>query len=125
MVVEPVPVVVFAQSQTVLAVWLKVVVSVPMDRERLPVGLARDDHAVLLAEIAAATKASVAILVELSPVVWVVAVVPFGKAGVPERLDAVPDVLAALFGISAETNARKVGVAADPVVGPARIRFAL
>ena len=83
-------------------------------------GLARDDHAVLLAEIAAATKASVAILVELSPVVWVVAVVPFGKAGVPERLDAVPDVLAALFGISAETNERKVGFAAEPVVGPAR-----
>ena len=37
----------------------------------------------------ASTKASVAILVVLSPVVCVVAVVPFGSAGVPERFAAV------------------------------------
>ena len=35
------------------------------------------------------TYAVVASLVELSPADWVVAVVPFGKAGVPERLAAV------------------------------------
>ena len=72
-----VPVVVLAQSHGVLLVWLKVVVSVPMDRERLPAGLARDDH--------------------------------------ETEMD----------GKSARTSERKVGVAAEPVVGPARTRFAL
>ena len=41
----------------------------------------------------AITKASVATLVVLSPGDWVVAVVPFGSAGVPERLAAVPVVI--------------------------------
>ena len=75
MVVLDVPVVVLAQSHGVLLVWLKVVVSVPMDRERLPAGLARDDHG--------------------------------------------------MDGKSARTRERKVGVAAEPVAGPARTRFAL
>jgi hypothetical protein len=39
------------------------------------------------------TKAVVASLVELSVLVCVVAVVPFGSAGVPERFAAVPVVL--------------------------------
>jgi len=38
---------------------------------------------------------------------------------------AVPVVLAALFGISALTRALKVGVAALPVVGPAKTVFAV
>jgi hypothetical protein len=38
--------------------------------------------------------------------------------------DAVPVVFAALFGISAETNALKVGCAAEPVVGPENIVLA-
>jgi hypothetical protein len=40
----------------------------------------------------AKTKASVAIFVVLSPTVCVVAVVPFGRAGVPDRFAAVPVV---------------------------------
>ena len=68
-------VVVLAQSHGVLLVWLKVVVSVPMDSVRLPAGLARDDHG--------------------------------------------------MDGKSARTSERKVGVAAEPVAGPARTRFAL
>ena len=42
--------------------------------------------------IAACTKASFASSVVLSPFVCVVAVVPFGNAGVPDRFAAVPDV---------------------------------
>lgn len=38
----------------------------------------------------AKTKASVASLEVLSPVVWVTAEVPFGSVGVPERLAEVP-----------------------------------
>ncbi len=41
---------------------------------------------------AASTYAVVAIFVELSLALCVVAVVPFGRAGVPERLEAVPVV---------------------------------
>jgi hypothetical protein len=46
-----------------------------------------------LAVIADVTKAQVAKVVLLVPALWVVAVVPLGRAGVPLRLDAVPDVL--------------------------------
>ena len=37
---------------------------------------------------------------------------------------AEPDVLAELFGISAETRARQVGAVAAPVVGPANTKLA-
>jgi hypothetical protein len=47
--------------------------------------------------VLAATKASVASLVVLSPAVCVVAVTPFGSAGVPERLPAVPEVFPVEF----------------------------
>jgi hypothetical protein len=50
----------------------------------------------------AITKASVAILVVLSPAVWVAAAVPFGRVGVPLKFAAVPEVFAALFGMIAE-----------------------
>ena len=73
MVVLDVPVVVLAQSHGVLLVWLKVVVSVPIDKVRFPAGLARDDQGI--------------------------------------------------EGKSAITSVRNVGVAADPLVGPARTRF--
>jgi hypothetical protein len=76
------------------------------------------------AVIAAATNASVASFVVVSPGVWVVAVVPLGNAGVPLKLAAVPEVFAALLGMSAETNARNVGVWFVPLVGPANTSFA-
>ena len=37
---------------------------------------------------------------------------------------AVPLVLAALFGMSRDARLRRVGAAADPVVGPATTQFA-
>jgi hypothetical protein len=77
--------------------------------------------AVVAAVTAAATNASVAISVEVSPGACVVADVPFGNAGVPERFEAVPLVFAALLGMSVETRARYVGArCVDPVAGPAR-----
>jgi hypothetical protein len=50
------------------------------------------------------TKASVARSAVLSPVVCVAAFVPEGKVGVPLRLDAVPEVFAALAGISPDKS---------------------
>ena len=48
-----------------------------------------------LAARLAPTKESVASLAVASPVLWVVAVVPFGSSGVPLRFAAVPLVLKA------------------------------
>jgi hypothetical protein len=93
-------------------------------RVKLPVGAAMEFHFVaggVYAAIAAATKASVAKSVEVSPVVCVVAVVPFGSVGVPDRLAAVPEVLAALFGMSPETSAPHTGAVAA-LAAPVDIR---
>ena len=50
---------------------------------------------------------------------------PLPTATVPVTFAAVPVVLAALFGMSAETRARNVGAAAVPVVGPAQTVLAV
>src|SRR5579875_450341 len=62
------------------------------------------------------TKASVATLVELSPAVWVVAVVPLGRAEAALRLPAEPVVLAALVGMSALWSAGSWACGRVPVV---------
>ncbi len=57
------------------------------------------------------TKASVASFVVVSPVVCVVAVTPFGKAGVPDRFAAVPVVFWLNVGKPVRVAAEKTGVA--------------
>ena len=87
-----------------------------------PVGIAAVPLAIVCVKpvIAVATKASVARSVLVSPGDCVVPVVPFGNAGVPLSPPAVPDVLAALFGMSALTSGPNEGVDAVPEVGPRR-----
>jgi hypothetical protein len=58
----------------------------------------------------------VANFVVLSPTVCVVAVVPFGNAGIPLRFAAVPLVFAALFGMSALSSAGSCAWGRIPVV---------
>ena len=60
-------------------------------------------------------------MVELSPALCVLAVVPFGRAGVPLKFAAVPEVFAALFGISPLTSAGNCSCGKVPV----RISLAL
>jgi hypothetical protein len=72
----------------------------------------------------AVANAVVASLVELSPALCVVAVVPLGSAGVPLRFAAVPVVFWFRVGRSAATIARKLGAPALPP-GAAKKEFAV
>jgi hypothetical protein len=69
---------------------------------------------VLIAAKFAVANAVVASLVELSPGLCVVAVVPFGSDGVPLRFAAVPVVFWFKIGRSAATIARKLGTPTLP-----------
>lgn len=75
------------------------VIPVPVEKVAVPVG-----EEIATPFIAVCTKAVLASLVEESPEDCVVAVVPFGRAEAPLNPAAVPEVLAALFGISPLSN---------------------
>jgi hypothetical protein len=88
-----------------------------------------EDTPVTAAAIDAFTNASVASLAVLSPVVWVVAVVPLGNAGVPLRFAAVPVVFWLKVGKLVRFAALNVGAVwydgapAPPLAGPANTEF--
>jgi hypothetical protein len=80
-------------------------------------------------DTAVETKASVARSAVVSPAVCVVAVVPFGSAGVPLRLAAVPVVFwlnvgkLVMFAALIVGAVWKDGAAVPPVAGPANTEF--